>query len=122
MYQRPKQMTDEQERELVRYAKERGRHWKRDLRQDWEHAAQPGELQVLRNVSWFGPRGLERYRLPYQPPSWLRPEREVASHGPQDGDVSGCMVYREECAEGLEDGWVENDDWFPGVGGIIDSE
>lgn len=42
---------------------------------------------------------------------------------PVDSARSGCMVFREDAVDYDCDGWVSDDDeWFPGVGGIIDSE
>jgi len=36
---------------------------------------------------------------------------------------SGCKVFREDAIDHDCDGWVDDDDeWFPGAGGIIDSE
>jgi len=40
-----------------------------------------------------------------------------------DVEPPRCMVYREDAVDHDCDGWVADDDeWLPGVGGIIDSE
>lgn len=49
---------------LVAYAKANGRMWKRRLRTAWENASESDILQRLRNASYFGPAGLEKYKLP----------------------------------------------------------
>jgi hypothetical protein len=52
---------------LVAYAKKHGRNWKSALRDAWMGMApydDSGTLRNLRNVEYFGPAGLERFRLP----------------------------------------------------------
>ena len=57
-------LTVEQHRALMTYATEHGRRWKFKLSVAWMNAAEPGVLQYLRNAIFFGPEGLQRYRLP----------------------------------------------------------
>ena len=56
-------LSTEEVSALREYAKEHGRCWKRKLRIDWMYARTSGILQRLRNVSYFGPDGLIRFRL-----------------------------------------------------------
>jgi hypothetical protein len=56
-------LTADEHRALQAYADAHGRTWKADLRWAWENASEPGILQLLRNASYFGPRGLNAYKL-----------------------------------------------------------
>lgn len=52
---------------LVAYARKHGRKWKSVLRDVWMGMApydDGGTLRNLRNAEYFGPAGLERFRLP----------------------------------------------------------
>ena len=63
-------MSQEEKDALAEFAGEYGRFWKRALRHSWMNGSYPGirsadacTLASLRNASYFGPRGLDDYRL-----------------------------------------------------------
>lgn len=45
------------------YAREKGHFWKASLRLDWMRASLSGPIHALRNASYFGPEGLDKFRL-----------------------------------------------------------
>jgi hypothetical protein len=53
-----KRLSIEEVEALYFYATQAGSRWKAFLRNDWMAARTTGTLQQLRNVSYFGPRGL----------------------------------------------------------------
>lgn len=61
------QLTEDQRKAILAYAKEKGRHWKQSLRDDWSRAdpringESSPELQQIRNV--HGSMWLNRVRL-----------------------------------------------------------
>lgn len=62
-------MTEAQLIALRRFAATYGRTWKQALRDAWMNGSygarsdDAAPLQQLRNASWFGPRGLIKFRL-----------------------------------------------------------
>lgn len=56
-----KTLTPEQFEALRDYAKQNGRNWKSQLRDDWITGKAYGELQQIRNQ--FGPSWLTRFKL-----------------------------------------------------------
>lgn len=56
-------LNQEQRQALNDYAAAHGRTWKQQLRDAWMTASEPGILHQLRNVSYFGPRGLNGYKV-----------------------------------------------------------
>lgn len=64
-------MRPEHEAALREVMRQEGRRWKAALSAMWEKAHYPGydpatasNLQYLRNASFFGPRGLRKWRPP----------------------------------------------------------
>lgn len=57
-------LNDEEREALHAYARENGRTWKAKLRQSWENGTATEALQRLRNASYFGPSGLQKFKLP----------------------------------------------------------
>lgn len=62
-------LNDEERAALNDFARENGRLWKAKLRKAWENAIGPEHgfssmLQTLRNARYFGPKGLQDYRVP----------------------------------------------------------
>jgi hypothetical protein len=73
-------LTAEERAELDAYAAKHGRTWKDRLLDDWMQARLRGTLHRLRNVPYFGPKGLKSYKpgtAPAAPAGLARSKREA---------------------------------------------